>query len=259
MTLPTAPSVRRSVTYARTTHDGIVMQQLTHAGRSAGLNDGFKTDTDISGGQTGAMRELTPWMPDEDVPLPSHLDNTFQKSRGASSGSGSWDQFATNEKLFGVRTTFNEDLYTTVLDKSSPGYKENEQRAQRTAHEIMHQGSSTGNLHMLEERGQLQGQDYDEEDLYGAVIRDAPAASSKSQQQQQQQQQQASSRGASRADGGGASSASPSSSAAAPGKNVYIPPAKKQQLASQAANTDEVRRLASEPILVTSLTRALTH
>ena len=32
---------------------------------------------------------------------------------------GKWDQFAANEKLFGVRTSFDENLYTTRLDKAS--------------------------------------------------------------------------------------------------------------------------------------------
>jgi PAB1-binding protein PBP1 len=51
--------------------------------------------------------------------------------------SGNWDQFATNEKLFGVKTGFDENLYTTKLDRDAPNYKEKERRAQQIANEIM--------------------------------------------------------------------------------------------------------------------------
>ncbi len=47
-----------------------------------------------------------------------------------------WDQFAVNEKLFGVKTDFNEDLYTTKLDKNSEEYKRREKEAARLAREI---------------------------------------------------------------------------------------------------------------------------
>ena len=35
---------------------------------------------------------------------------------------------------------------------------------------------NTTNIHLAEERGQILGQDYDEEQLYGAVIRDKESA-----------------------------------------------------------------------------------
>ena len=52
------------------------------------------------------------------------------------SGNTSWDQFATNEKLFGVKTDFDENIYTTKLDRSGPNFKEREREAQRIANEI---------------------------------------------------------------------------------------------------------------------------
>jgi PAB1-binding protein PBP1 len=132
-------------------------------------SEGFRTDTDISGAQGGMVRELTPWTPDEDVPLPNHLENTFNTKKGGGSGS-SWDQFATNEKLFGVRTTFDEELYTTRLDKSSKDYQLKERKAAREAAEIMAQAGSSSNFHVLEERGQIDSLDYDEEDRYVLVL-----------------------------------------------------------------------------------------
>ena len=47
-----------------------------------------------------------------------------------------WDQFAENEKRFGVKTDFHEELYTTVLDKSGADFKKKEEQAARLAKEI---------------------------------------------------------------------------------------------------------------------------
>lgn len=49
---------------------------------------------------------------------------------------GSWDQFAANEKLFGLKTDFDEEIYTTTLNRSAPGYKDREKRAIKMANEI---------------------------------------------------------------------------------------------------------------------------
>ena len=43
------------------------------------------------------------------------------------------DQFATDEQIFGVMTSFDEDLYTTKLYRSCADYKE----AQRVASKII--------------------------------------------------------------------------------------------------------------------------
>lgn len=48
----------------------------------------------------------------------------------------SWDQFAANESMFGVTTQFDEDVYTTKIDRSAPDFKERERKAQRLANEI---------------------------------------------------------------------------------------------------------------------------
>jgi PAB1-binding protein PBP1 len=42
-----------------------------------------------------------------------------------------------NEKLFGVKTGFDEELYTTKLDRSAADFAEREKRAQALANEIM--------------------------------------------------------------------------------------------------------------------------
>lgn len=50
---------------------------------------------------------------------------------------GAWDQFETNKRLFGGESTYDENLYTTKLDKSGPDYKKREKEADRLAKEIM--------------------------------------------------------------------------------------------------------------------------
>ncbi|KAF9971605.1 hypothetical protein BGZ73_005429 [Actinomortierella ambigua] len=174
--------------------------------------EGFKTDTDISRAGEIRERDLQKWAPDEGLPLESLEDNAEGSSHVG------WDQFAANERLFGVRTEFDEELYTTKLDRSGADFKERELKAIKIANEI--QQGATSNVHMLEERGiAIDDSGMDEEDRYGAVVRDplppagaltAGAAANptpnkymppamrrqqelnaaKQQQQQQQQQQQ---------------------------------------------------------------------
>ncbi|KAJ1983216.1 poly(A)-binding protein binding protein [Dimargaris verticillata] len=161
---------------------------------------GFKTDTGISG-HSGQLteRELRPWNPEEhttpsaatkpdifnvnnleamdwcevDEPTVGLSGTTAPLSGLGDSGrnQGPWDQFAANEKLFGLRTDFNEEIYTTRLDRSRPDYKQREAEAIRLAQEIAQ--APTSNLHVAEERGHAVTEDtVDEEDRYGAVIRD---------------------------------------------------------------------------------------
>ncbi|CAO3597290.1 unnamed protein product [Absidia cylindrospora] len=131
--------------------------------------DSFKTDMDISGKGEIKERELHKWnpeLPDGDV-----LES-LEEGLTSGDGGGSWDQFAANEKLFGLKTDFDEELYTTRLDRSAPDYKDREKWAIEKANEI--QRSTTNNPHMLEERNLTSADDsgMDEEDRYGAVVRD---------------------------------------------------------------------------------------
>ncbi|RID56635.1 hypothetical protein BRARA_F00065 [Brassica rapa] len=108
-------------------------------------------------------RELERWVPDEDVPDCSDLENVFDDSwkRG-------WNQFEVNKTLFGVTSTFDEELYTTKLERG-PRTRELEEQALRIAREI--EGENTRDLHVAEERGiQLSGKfDIDEETKYSSV------------------------------------------------------------------------------------------
>lgn len=68
------------------------------------------------------------------------------------SGSTNWDQFETNERLYGVRTDYDENFYTTTIDRSAPSYRQRAAAAEKLAREI--EGTATTNSHMAEERGQ---------------------------------------------------------------------------------------------------------
>ncbi|UZJ55479.1 hypothetical protein CBS101457_004799 [Exobasidium rhododendri] len=147
---------------------------------------GFRTDTEISKKilePFGEGRILQKWADDpESKPLEAD-GGAFGEPHGASAaggggggggggrGLGGWDQFAANEAKFGIKSNYEENLYTTKLDKSSRDYKEREKRADQLAKEIMN--SSTNNIHVAEERNLTEeGEDAQtEEDRYGAVVR----------------------------------------------------------------------------------------
>ncbi|PWN92763.1 hypothetical protein FA10DRAFT_276777 [Acaromyces ingoldii] len=148
---------------------------------------GFRTDTEISKTAEGlsAGRTLQKWTVDDGEALESDGLGLGGGGAGAGVGAGaagagagglgtgsggSWDQFAANEARFGVKSNYEETLYTTKLDKSAKDFKEKERRADQLAREIMN--SSTNNIHVAEERDLVpQGGDVTEEDRYGAVVR----------------------------------------------------------------------------------------
>ena len=77
--------------------------------------------------------------------------------------SGPWDQFQVNEQRFGLKSDYDENIYTTRLDRSRPDYRQREAEARRIAQEI--EGSSTNNNHTREERGLINEDDgLDEEE-----------------------------------------------------------------------------------------------
>ncbi|MGG6496640.1 UNVERIFIED_CONTAM: hypothetical protein NY603_27335, partial [Bacteroidetes bacterium 56_B9] len=63
---------------------------------------------------------------------------------------GDWDQFAANKRLYGVDTDYNEEMYTTSIDRSNPEYRRRELEAERIAAEI--ERSAPANAHIAEER-----------------------------------------------------------------------------------------------------------
>ncbi|KAI6690194.1 hypothetical protein NL676_027022 [Syzygium grande] len=123
-------------------------------------------DSYISQARHGELeRELKPWIPEVGDPKCPELENVFDApwDRG-------WDQFVVNETLFGVKSTFSEDLYTTKLERG-PQMRELEREASRIAREI--EGEDTQDLHLAEERGVRfpESFDVDEETRFSSVYR----------------------------------------------------------------------------------------
>lgn len=77
------------------------------------------------------------WQPNADTADTSIGGQGGEDFTLTSSGDNNWNQFTANEKLFGVTTSFDEDVYTTKLDRTAPDYKERERKAQRIANEIL--------------------------------------------------------------------------------------------------------------------------
>jgi PAB1-binding protein PBP1 len=85
---------------------------------------------------------LKAWVPDAGY----EVDESLEKP----SAGGAWDQFAENERLFGLKTDYDENIYTTAIDKSHPQYKERLAAAERKAREIERTLPTTS--HVAEER-----------------------------------------------------------------------------------------------------------
>ena len=116
---------------------------ITLIQRLIGSSTGFRTDTDISGNLAHRERQLQRWTSTADTDVDLSLE-------GSESG-GAWDQFKANEQLFGLKSDYDENIYTTKIDRSNPSYREREAAAIRLAQDI--EGTSTSNAHVREERG----------------------------------------------------------------------------------------------------------
>lgn len=112
-------------------------------------------------------RTLQRWEPAE-----TDVDMSLETSNNATG----WDQFEANERLFGAKTNYDENIYTTRLDRADPAFKQKQVEAARIAREI--EGQDVDNSHMREERGlaaAADAGDQDEEDKYSGVRREDKA------------------------------------------------------------------------------------
>lgn len=80
---------------------------------------------------------------------------------------GEWNQFAANQKLYGITPEFDLNDYSTEINRNASNYKELEERSSKIAKEIMSQ--ATNDTHRLEERGITKPSDFSEDKLYSAV------------------------------------------------------------------------------------------
>ncbi|MCJ1229114.1 hypothetical protein MMC12_005779 [Toensbergia leucococca] len=121
---------------------------------------GFRTDADISGNLALRERDLQRWEPSTETDVDLSLEHS----------GGTWDQFEANAQLFGVTSNYDENIYTTRIDRTDPKYRQKEAEAERIAQEI--EGTTASNSYVREERG-MAGQDDegDEEDKYSGVRR----------------------------------------------------------------------------------------
>jgi PAB1-binding protein PBP1 len=72
----------------------------------------------------------------------------------SSSGAGqSWNQFEANERLFGLKSDYDENIYTTTLDRSHPDFNRRSAAAAKIVAELEGQSSAGLSAHMAEERG----------------------------------------------------------------------------------------------------------
>ncbi|RZC49417.1 hypothetical protein C5167_017845 [Papaver somniferum] len=113
----------------------------------------------------GKGRQLERWIPEDNDSRCPDLENVFDATDNRK-----WDQFEINKTLFGVESTFDEEIYTTKLVKG-PQMKELEREALRIAKEI--EAEDTRDLHLAEERGLHFHDDcnIDEETRYSSVFR----------------------------------------------------------------------------------------
>ncbi|KAL6824004.1 hypothetical protein V8C40DRAFT_28848 [Trichoderma camerunense] len=134
-------------------------------GKMNGNRSSFRTDTAISNGRFGAQRTLQPWIPDKN----DAIDGSLEKS----TSTAGWDQFAENERLFGLKTDYDENIYTTAINKDHPQYRERIAAAEKKAREIERSAAMTA--HVAEERvmdySGPKGADDNEEDKYSGVRR----------------------------------------------------------------------------------------
>ena len=128
----------------------------------------FRTDRDTANANRrfGGERELQRWQPDAPDGNDGGLEGGLQ---GSKQSHGTWDQFAENERLFGLKTDYDESIYTTTIDKNHPQYKQRIAAAERKAREIERSVATTS--HVAEERvmdfvGGGDDNNADEEDKY---------------------------------------------------------------------------------------------
>ena len=102
----------------------------------------FQTDADISASKGPKERDLQRWVPDGPDPAIASSGSKGNNGRGGDSetfganSAGGWDQFETNKRLFGADSTYDENLYTTRLDRSAPDFEVRKREAERLANEI---------------------------------------------------------------------------------------------------------------------------
>lgn len=121
------------------TASGVDLEANNTAPVSTNGKDSFRTDVDIttisSDNDSKGGRELRRWADEvEDHEALEPSAPTFSK---AAPTKNAWDQFATNERMFGSKTNYDEEIYTTKLDRSGKDFRERERKAAALAQQIL--------------------------------------------------------------------------------------------------------------------------
>ena len=131
--------------------------------------DIFKLDSDISNKNniyfSNAEEKLVKYeVKEEDK-------NIYMNKKLEDDEDENWDQFELNKKMYNVVSTYDENLYTTKLDKNKIT-EEDKKYADKMYKEIMSSSNNENDIHILEDRGIIQqNDDFDEEDKYSSVIK----------------------------------------------------------------------------------------
>ena len=132
-------------------------------------NNTFKVDSQISKKNINKTREekLVKYEIKPEDKNNKYINQTLEDEEDTN-----WDQFELNKKVYNVISTYDENLYTTKLDKNKIT-EEDKKFADKIYNEIMKTNKDEKNVHILEERGVLQQKDndMDEEDKYSSVIK----------------------------------------------------------------------------------------
>ena len=121
--------------------------------------ESFRTDTDISGLPPPSRpreRDLQAWSSGAEAwgagssgggsggGIEDAISNGIgglaldeSTNNGKRSTGGAWDQFAANERMYGLKTDYNEEIYTTKLDRNTKDFKDREARAAQLEREIL--------------------------------------------------------------------------------------------------------------------------
>ena len=132
-------------------------------------NNAFKVDSQISKKNINKKREekLVKYEIKPEDKNNKYINQTLEDEEDTN-----WDQFELNKKVYNVISTYDENLYTTKLDKNKIT-EEDKKFADKIYNEIMKTNKDEKNVHILEERGLLQQKDndMDEEDKYSSVVK----------------------------------------------------------------------------------------
>lgn len=111
-----------------------------HSASNNANSETFRTDTDISS-SSGQVRERTlqTWGAQMGGDAIGGIEDDLSGMtlEDSTSKGEKWDQFAANERLYGMKSDFDEEMYTTKLDRSAADYKARAQKAAQLEREIL--------------------------------------------------------------------------------------------------------------------------